>query len=65
MTPTSTATPVLQPEQLAFLLDARATSAVLAACLDLGVLTAWIRDQSTPPPSPGTAGSGRRPCQPC
>ena len=39
MTPASTAAPVLQPEQLAFLIEARATSALLAACLDLGVLT--------------------------
>jgi len=33
-----TAEPVLQPEQLQFLYEARATSALLAACLDLGVL---------------------------
>ncbi len=37
MTPAPTVTPVLQPEQLSFLFEARAASAVLAACLDLGV----------------------------
>ncbi|HKY76314.1 MAG TPA: class I SAM-dependent methyltransferase [Acidimicrobiia bacterium] len=37
MTPAPTAAPVLQPEQLSFLFEARAASAVLAACLDLGV----------------------------
>src|SRR5947208_11257322 len=37
MTPSPTAAPVLQPEQLSFLFEARAASAVLAACLDLGV----------------------------
>ncbi|MGH9011906.1 MAG: methyltransferase, partial [Acidimicrobiia bacterium] len=35
--PAPTAAPVLQPEQLSFLFEARAASAVLAACLDLGV----------------------------
>lgn len=38
MTPPPTAAPVLQPEQLSFLFEARAASAVLAACIDLGVL---------------------------
>src|SRR2546423_12945167 len=37
MRPSPTAAPVLQPEQLSFLFEARAASAVLAACLDLGV----------------------------
>ncbi len=37
MIPAPTAAPVLQPEQLSFLFEARAASAVLAACLDLGV----------------------------
>ena len=37
MTPAPAVAPVLQPEQLSFLFEARAASAVLAACLDLGV----------------------------
>ena len=38
MTPVPTDAPVLQPEQLAFLYEARGTSALLTACLELGVL---------------------------
>jgi SAM-dependent methyltransferase len=38
MTPAPTVQPALQPEQLAFLYEARATSTLLAACLELGVL---------------------------
>jgi ubiquinone/menaquinone biosynthesis C-methylase UbiE len=37
MTQAPAAAPVLQPEQLTFLFEAHAASAVLAACLDLGV----------------------------
>ena len=55
MTTGTAVPPLLSPEQLLFLWEARAASALLAASLELGVI-----DRPPLEPLPGTAESGRR-----